>query len=59
MKTFIVKLAFAAVPLISLVAVIVLVESLSRKRVIVQHRAKRTQAAVRHAFAVAATQKWF
>lgn len=59
METFFIKLAVAVVPLVALVAAIILTEIISRKRVIVKRHAKRTQAAVRHAFAVAATQKWF
>lgn len=59
METFFIKLAVAVVPLVALVVIVTLADIFSRKRVLVKRRAKRTQAAVRHAFAVAATQKWF
>ena len=59
METFIIKLAVAVVPLVVLVTIVILFDSFSARRKTLRFRAKRTQAAVHHAFAVAATQKWF
>jgi hypothetical protein len=59
METFIVKLATAVVPLVALVAIVILAERYSGRRENFRFREKRIRAAVRHAFVVAATQKWF
>ncbi|HYS43695.1 MAG TPA: hypothetical protein VEM32_06905 [Geobacteraceae bacterium] len=59
METFIVKLAVAVVPLVALVAIVILAKRYSGRTETLRVRANRTRAAVRHAFAVAATQKWF
>ncbi len=59
METFIIKLAVAVVPLVALIAMVLLGVSCFHRWKTFRLRAKRTRAAVRHAFAVAATLKWF
>ncbi len=57
MESFFFKLAVAVIPLVTLVTVATLTAYWSRKRNVL--RLRRTGIAARHAFAVAATHKWF
>jgi hypothetical protein len=56
METFIVKLAAAVVPLITLIGIIVFMEG--SKRAAVHGHGRRNRAAATRAYAVAATHKW-
>jgi hypothetical protein len=59
METFFIKLAVAVIPLVTLVTIVTFTDHWSRKRKALRFMVLRTTVTARHAFAIAATHKWF